>query len=312
MLFSQPRTIGKINTYAIPLAIDKNRAGGRTDAERKLFPPNSGVRAYVLSPAGEILRVADISRVGDLVEALPQFAESTGTTIVAPQTVAPRIDRPASVPEGGVSLQLTGRLLQPRRGEVFRLPRNPAFRIPLNRNALPDPQHMFQQRFEAPTFEWMPVTRNEMQRLAPSGAKVGDTWKLDDELARSLLWRLRPPTHYPHPRITDVEKAEASATVTARDGERLTVRFEGTFRARHRWYPTASEGVWLGNIDRFAHWCEGAAEGELVVDIEGGRVLSFEIATRDAAYKGKDGTDMPYGAEAHLEPDKLVSGPPPH
>ena len=307
MLFSQPRVIQKINRYTIPLAIDKNRPGSRTEAELRYFAPGSGVRARLVSPDGRLLEVADISAVRALIDKLEMYAKQCNVEPVDPSTVAPRLDRPSAVPEGGVALQLTGRLLKPKEGETFSLPVNPEFRIPLNRNALPRAQALFQQRFDAPTMEWMNLTADELRSIVGSDAKPGATRTLDDATARAVVWRLRPPTHYPHPRITDLERAEVRATIVSVEGTQVKVRLEGTFKAHHRWFPLNREGVWLGNINRFSHWAEGSMDGELVYDTANGRVLAFEIATRDAAYRGKDGTDMPFGVEAHLQPFETAS-----
>src|SRR5207244_13156247 len=91
---------------------------------------------------------------------------------------------------------------------------------------------------EFPGENWIVLTKNDWQKLLPSGAaKVGQTWELNKEVSARVLTYFYPQTENNHATTDRIEKQSLVAKVLSVEGDKVTARIDGILRMQHVFYP---------------------------------------------------------------------------
>jgi hypothetical protein len=285
---SNPQVISLLNRYYVPVYVsneDYQQKGSALPDEkaalRVIFSEGyqakmsvGTVHVYVLNPDGHLLEsmhVAQASRAENLTAMLERSVQKLGTPAGEP-IVKPASQSTPKVEADSLLLRLVARYLN-RKGNDYTLVEATGG----DWSALPSE-------------DWIVLKPSQWAKLLPAHEpKIGDIWRIDRDIASTLLTHFYPPTENWDLSTNRFDRLSLKATALSQQGNRVRARLEGDLRMKHPFYHK--------DDDNFA---QATVIGYMEFDAKKHRVLSLKMVTDQASYGGKN--LMPYGVAVRSLP----------
>ena len=208
------------------------------------------VHVYILSPDGhaiDSLHVATAAKTEQLIDLLERTIKKLkvqpGQALVAP---APQSAPPKCAPDSLV-LHLTSRSLD-------------------GRGAWND----------FPVEDWIVLSHDECAKLLPGGkSRVGDSWRVDEEISARLLTRFYPPTENNDVSKNRFERRSLNAEIVSFQNGIPRARIEGNLKMQHSFYHREDGKV-----------VEATVVGFMDFELPTRRIRSLQLVTDKASYGG--------------------------
>ncbi len=268
-----------------------HRANGQRQQVGEPQLSTGTVHAYVFAADGRALDSRHVAHAGptSVIEMLEQAVKtlgvSAGEPIVEPHAQSPRPD----CADDALVLHLTARYLVPRNSTEARADIDGKL-VPLDASRLGGERSG--QWSALPSEDWYVLGREQWTRLLPKNrVAVGDTWKVDEQLADTLLTRFYPTTELNDLSQNRIDERTLKLTAVAVEADRVRARIDGRLKMKHAFYPGRDDN---NSVD-------AAILGMIEFDLAKPQINLLQIVTDGATYGGSD-RPQPFGVAVQLVP----------
>jgi hypothetical protein len=279
---SNEKVIDLLNHYYIPVSVSHNeyvKKGSLVPAEERAEKQRI-IRTAWSDPRAPIIRVGEdatylLGTDGQVVETLfPPTSIKTDPLIAFLE----RNIKKLNVQRGETLVPPSGHALAPRVQPDELLLHLTARYIPASEGW-----------GRIPAEDWITLRADQWKKLlAPTGAKAGDQWAIDKDVATYLLKYFYPPTANTDLNRNSLEEMQFQASVVSvRDGV-ARVRMDGKMKMKHPYFTTGagpSSEVQARDAD---YYVRANLVGYLDTDLKGQRIRSVRLVTDKGTYAKAD------------------------
>jgi hypothetical protein len=239
------------------------------------------VHVYLLTPDGKPLDSLHVAQAGPksvvemLKRAISELKTPQGRPLIEPalQSVPPSAGR------GELVLHLVTRYLVDRKQPHARGNIEGPF-VPLQASL---GEENSGQWTAVPSEDWIVVDRSQCEKLLPkANVAIGDSWEIDQDLAKRLLVRFYPTTENNDLATNRIDRLDLKATVVSLDKGQVRARVDGSLTMKHAFYPNRDD----------ENLVEATIIGYIDFDPAGTQVKAIRLIADPARY----GTMGPFGA----------------
>ncbi|MFO0965313.1 MAG: hypothetical protein U0793_06965 [Gemmataceae bacterium] len=124
-----------------------------------------------------------------------------------------------------------------------------------------------------PAEDWIILKKDEWSRLVPKEIKAGTTWELDRDAAARVLLHVYPSTENNNIKTNRIDRQELKGTIRSIKDGVAHARLDGALRMKHPFYHKDDD-----------NFVDTRLLGYLDIEVATGRIVRWEVATRDATY----------------------------
>jgi len=127
-----------------------------------------------------------------------------------------------------------------------------------------------------PVEDWIVLSHDECAKLLPGGkSRVGDSWRVDEEISARLLTRFYPPTENNDVSKNRFERRSLNAEIVSFQNGIPRARIEGNLKMQHSFYHREDGKV-----------VEATVVGFMDFELPTRRIRSLQLVTDKASYGG--------------------------